>query len=578
MAVTIALTMPCFSAMLTDYGDAAKFEWSEIEMSELIPEPRSHLGEITENDAMHLSICVYKFSSGNYQKYLNACKEYGFTIEAEEAASSYCAYNSDGYKLSLTYDKWKDKLQILMQAAKKYESFQWSGSEKASLVPVPRSSTGEIVQDDKTRFQVYVSDTSLEEYSDYVDSCIKNGFDVAPDRTEKTYTALNKEKYQITLSYEGYHVICITVDEPIYDVSIQVNCEENWIFSKYNVDVYLDDTSIGKVYHGDSETFTIQCTNGVYGIKFTKDGDKSVMGQVNIDIHQDEKLEYNISCTSSRINVVTIKGTTPELQNNEAKLPRSASSYIHSNYETAEKELSDAGFSNIAFEVLYDLKSGETGGEIDSIIIDGKDNFQKGDVYKKDASIIITYHMNKEGSPSKPTETQPNEPDLQEGSSTEMQSSESDTQEESSAETQPSESDTQEESSEEESVSNGNLTVDNCPELAAILSNKASYDESYTSFATKYKGRIIEFDGRIDYCAPHENYITRFDYLVSAGDYDPDSMTGPCFKFEDVNYFDLHTDLETVSIGSNVHIVAKVLRSDSASELFYLDPVSVTCR
>lgn len=123
-----------------------------------------------------------------------------------------------------------------------------------------------------------------------------------------------------------------------------------------------------------------------------------------------------------------------------------------------------------------------------------------------------------------------------------------------------------------------NLTIDNCPELASMLSNKAEIDDTYSSFATKYYGRIIEFDGRIDYCANHDTYNTRFDYLVSAGDYDPDRQIGPSFKFEDVNYYDLNTDLDSVSVGQNVHIVAKVKSFDSNNGLFYLEPVSVTGR
>ncbi|MDO4479032.1 MAG: DUF4839 domain-containing protein [Lachnospiraceae bacterium] len=126
--------------------------------------------------------------------------------------------------------------------------------------------------------------------------------------------------------------------------------------------------------------------------------------------------------------------------------------------------------------------------------------------------------------------------------------------------------------------SNENLTVDNCPDLAAMLSNKADMDPSYASFASKYKGRNIEFDGRIDYCARHGNYKTRFDYLVSAGDYDPDHQTGPSFKFDDVSYSDLHTDIDTVSVGLNVRIVAEVVKYDSNAGLFYLKPVSISAR
>ena len=132
------------------------------------------------------------------------------------------------------------------------------------------------------------------------------------------------------------------------------------------------------------------------------------------------------------------------------------------------------------------------------------------------------------------------------------------------------------ETSSEEVVEN--LTVDNCPELSEMLSNKAEIDSSYSAFASKYKGKNIEFDGRIDYCTKHENYNTRFDYLVSAGDYDSNHQIGPTFKFENVSYYNLNTNLDTVSVGLNVHIVAEVVSFDSNSGLFYLKPVSVTGR
>ncbi|MCI7499935.1 MAG: DUF4839 domain-containing protein, partial [Oscillospiraceae bacterium] len=180
----------------------------------------------------------------------------------------------------------------------------------------------------------------------------------------------------------------------------------------------------------------------------------------------------------------------------------------------------------------------------------GNDNFKKGDVFKKDTPIVITYHMKEEDNPNKPTESET---------------------------TIINDSKTSEPSKSSESTVD-NLTIENCPELASMLSNKADIDDTYSSFATKYKGRIIEFDGRIDYCTKYENYNTRFDYLVSAGDYDPDHQIGPSFKFENVNYYDLNTDLDTVSVGLNVHIIAEVKSFDRNSGLFYLDPVSVTGR
>ena len=53
-------------------------------------------------------------------------------------------------------------------------------SEIASMLPVPKSTTGEITQDDEKGFAAYVSDTPIEEYNAYVAACADKGFTWKP--------------------------------------------------------------------------------------------------------------------------------------------------------------------------------------------------------------------------------------------------------------------------------------------------------------------------------------------------------------------------------------------------------------
>lgn len=544
LVLAVILLVPYMTLFGTDYGDAEKFAWSDILLADVISEPKSHLGEILANSDEYLSLYVYKTSAEDYSKYVDACKEKGFTVEAEQSDLSYYAYNADGYKLSLYYDENDSKMSISVDAAEEYGALVWPDSEIASMLPVPKSTTGEITQDDEKGFAAYVSDTPIEEYNAYVAVCADKGFTVEASESVKSYSAQNSDGYQLSVLYQGNGVMSISVDEPEYAVSLEIECVENLLFSKYDVDVYVDDSMQGTISHGTTETYNLNLTKGVYEIKFVSAEDDEVTGGVSIDIYQDESLKYKISCTSSQINVETIQGTVSQHGEDEAAMPQSASSYKYQNYVDVQTELSEAGFTNISFEILYDIELGWTEeGEVDSVSVDGNAEFEQGDIFKKDIAIVIAYHMPEEDDPNKPVESEtPN-------STTEPT-------------TEPAE----------------NLTVENCPDLAAMLSNKAEIDDSYSAFATKYKGRIIEFDGRIDYCTKHGDYNTRFDYLVSAGDYDPDHQIGPAFKFEDVNYYDLNTDLDTVSVGLNVRIVAEVISFDSNSGLFYLEPVSVTGR
>ena len=545
LVLAVILLVPYMTLFGTDYGDAEKFAWSDILLADVIPEPKSHLGEILANSDEYLSLYVYKTSAEDYSKYVDACEEKGFTVEAEQSDLSYYAYNADGYKLSLYYDENDSKMSISVDAAEEYGALVWPDSEIASMLPVPKSTTGEITQDDEKGFAAYVSDTPIEEYNAYVAACADKGFTVEASESEKSYSAKNSDGYQLSVSYQGNGVMSISVDEPEYAVSLEIECVENLLFSKYDVDVYVDDSMQGTISHGTTETYNLNLTKGVYEIKFVSAEDDEVTGGVSIDIYQDESLKYKISCTSSQINVETIQGTVSAHGEDEAAMPRSASSYKFENYTDVQTELSEAGFTNISFEILYDIVIGWTEeGEVDSVSVGGNTEFEQGDIFKKDVAIVITYHMPEEDNPNKPAESE--EPN----STTEPA-------------TEPVE----------------NLTVENCPDLAALLALRDPGDPSVSAFASKYSGQVIEFDGCVMNMQHHGDFNTRWDVLLGAGDYDENSALGPNFRLTDVAFYEMNVSGgDSVYAGLNVHVVAEVGDYNSSSQLFELEIISMTIR
>ena len=407
LALAVVLLVPYVSLFKLDYGNAEKFAWSDILLADVVPEPESRFGEIIGNSSEYLSLYVYRTSAADYGEYVDACKEKGFTVEADQSEQSYYAYNADGYKLSLYYDESNSKMHIGVDAAEQYGTLVWPDSIIASMLPVPASTTGEITQDDDKGFQAYVSNTPIDEFKNYVAACADRGFNIDAYESDESYSAENSEGYKLSVSYQGNSVISISVDEPEYEVSIEIECVENWAFSKYDVDVYIDDSFEGTIDHGTTETFAVTMSKGTYEIRFVNAEDDEVTGTVVIDIHQDESLRYKISCTSTKIDVETIVGTIAEYGEDEAPMPQSASSYKFYNYEDVQKELTDAGFTNISFEILYDIVLGWTDeGEIENISVDGKTDFDQGDIFKKDAPIVITYHMKEEDDPNKPVESE----------------------------------------------------------------------------------------------------------------------------------------------------------------------------
>lgn len=410
LVLAVVLLVPYVSLFGTDYGDAEKFKWSNILLSDVIPEPKSHLGEILVNSEEHLSLYVYKTNAGDYSKYVDACEEKGFTVEAEQSDLSYYAYNADGYKLSLYYDGNDSKMNISVDAAEEYGTLVWPDSVIASMLPAPKSTTGEIAQDDEKGFAAYVSNTPIEEFNAYVEACADKGFTENASESEKLYSAQNSDGYQLSVSYQGNGVMSISVDEPEYAVSLEIECVENLLFSKYDVDVYVNDSMQGTISHGTTETYNLNLTKGVYEIKFVSTEDDAVTGGVSMDIHQSESLKYKISCTSSQINVETIKGTvsehgedtastassdpdtSPATQLTDITLTMGEEDFKGMNYQEAEKIFRDMGFTSFEYRTV----DTETESAQDTICyieitewLIGDSDFIAGDKFGADSTVTF---------------------------------------------------------------------------------------------------------------------------------------------------------------------------------------------
>lgn len=191
----------------------------------------------------------------------------------------------------------------------------------------------------------------------------------------------------------------------LYNLKVVIDFVPNLIFSKYDVDFEIGG-NFETLTHGKDATFEYKLKQGEYTVCFTSADSSSVEGEAEINLTGDTEVSYKICCYSDKITVETMylenKGAVGE---NEAMVPSSASNCKFENYKDIEKIFKEAGFTNITTEILYDIVLGWTEeGEVDKVSINGKTNFKRGDVFAKDASIVITYHMKEEDDPNKPEE------------------------------------------------------------------------------------------------------------------------------------------------------------------------------
>ena len=262
------------------------------------------------------------------------------------------------------------------------------------------------------------------------------------------------------------------------DISVNINCVENWIFSRYDIKVYVDGKHLDTLPHGGEDTYTVSLSNGVHTFRFENDDDRTVYGEVKILVDSSNKLEFELYCFFDKVTVDIIKGnkytgsstttstttttkaTTTTQGNSEnfnpdesITMPNSAFDYIESEWtiDSLIKHFEELGFTNIKtypcdpdddkykkniFEIY--IKTGWLTSE----------PWEKGEAFDADAEIKIYY----------------NEYPL--------------------------------------------LTVDNCPDLVTVLTSETM---SYTAFCNKYDGRYVEFDA---YVVEHLTYDGGTSHII----------------------------------------------------------------
>lgn len=209
---------------------------------------------------------------------------------------------------------------------------------------------------------------------------------------------------EVLIRYHGY-AKC--------NVKIHVDFVPNLIFSKYDVNLLLNGIEQGTLTHGEDQDFELSIDPGEYTLTFESDASSTVKGEVTLTVDCDVEASYKIACSSDKVSVETLYvDRLMELADGEVKLDVAASEYKHKNYEDVAAALKTLGFTNIKYEVLYDIVLGWTDdGEVESVSIADKTDFNRGDVFPADAEIVITYHMPEDDDPNKTTETIPAEDD-----------------------------------------------------------------------------------------------------------------------------------------------------------------------
>lgn len=195
-------------------GGGEKIEWDDIILADMLPEPPVNKGEIHTNSADDLWIDINDLSSKQFNDYIEACKEKGYTVDAEANSSSYEAYNAEGYSLRLSHYGDEADMSIRLEAPMQLGTITWPNSTAGNKLPAPKSTTGKFSFEQDDSFFVFVANMTKDDYNEYVNACAEKGFNIDYNKGDTYYRADDIEGWHISLAYEGNSIMTIRIDAP----------------------------------------------------------------------------------------------------------------------------------------------------------------------------------------------------------------------------------------------------------------------------------------------------------------------------------------------------------------------------
>ena len=197
-----------------------KIVWDDIVLGDMLPQPPKDKGDIHNNATDSLWLDVNDITDKQYADYVEACKNKGYTVDAESNSSSYRAFNDKGYELSLShYGSDGAEMSIQLEAPMEMSEITWPTSTAGKLIPAPKSTTGKFSYEHDDNFFVYVGNTTKAEYEKYVSTCSAAGFDLDFSKSDKYYSAKNADGWKLDIRYEGSNVISICINAPKAEAS-----------------------------------------------------------------------------------------------------------------------------------------------------------------------------------------------------------------------------------------------------------------------------------------------------------------------------------------------------------------------
>ncbi|MBR4346286.1 MAG: PASTA domain-containing protein [Oscillospiraceae bacterium] len=199
------------------------------------------------------------------------------------------------------------------------------------------------------------------------------------DKDQQTWVVVNQNVPAGTMA--GENAVIRLECKPNYNIFIKVHSNYNLIFSKYDVNVYFDESFLGKIINGADDVYLISAIEGDHSFTLRNAEDESVSVTKNISIQKNMSYSFDIA-HSSKIEFEEFTEVAG-IEQHASVMP----DLVGLTAEKAMEVLKDDGITNIDFNNSEIIKQA-SGWDVVS------QNIDAGTVILKTEQIVISCQKN----------------------------------------------------------------------------------------------------------------------------------------------------------------------------------------
>ena len=184
----------------TETREANEFPYDNP-MSEKLPELNARVISLSAQYDGYISLRAYGASKEDFNSYVNACKEKGFTVDPYTSSDSeiYRAYSEDGYYLNLNYYGYADEISVSLDAPDESDTADKAVEATPEPSPEPTEEPAETEEASAEGIRAEVKEAVdsyeelMNEYCDFMQKYSENPSDMSILMEYATYMAKYEE-------------------------------------------------------------------------------------------------------------------------------------------------------------------------------------------------------------------------------------------------------------------------------------------------------------------------------------------------------------------------------------------------